>query len=335
MKFPPAVDSILSGLNEFPCLDTLSLGFAWPGDSDPVDEYKAKDHSERNQHEDDVCAWEAMIEKTMELLVGDSVPRLKSLEIRNLVWTFVEPYETPNFRTLLKQLECFSISLRGGNGDTYGHVDFFPGYYDCLHRFDKLFCKHLNSATAVKLEAPDDGLAYGGPPYLAPLGLRNAQMPLLKCLHYKNIVLCSTIVDFVSTHINTLERLVLHRAVSSLDDEESYTWAKFFDALYHAGSKKLSYLEILPKHAPFDDPYDPDVPPAELLERTKQVEGAILENPDLYVFPYLYTDMNDGWGHSVAGLETQAAFRHGADQMAYERLMRAVRANAARPSSES
>ena len=277
---------------------------------------------------------------TFETLLCRNPPQLRALEIRKLVWTSTEPYESQSFHKFLSHVECFSLSVRGGlsarGGDNGAGwcVGTCDGYLECVARFDDLFLDHLTWATSLTLKATEEGpIGLEGMHY-ARLALKKGQMPLLKSLHLKYIFICRELVDFVISHTDTLEQLTLHdcnSSVNGLQDNAGFYWNHFFDALYRADLKKLSRLEIRPHNAPLYHRFSQEEADP---ENVQQIRRVLDEDAKRRVFGY--GTLSDKYGDCfVDEDENQAAFERGEDQVAFDRLMGNVNANAAKGGGES
>ena len=339
ITLPPVVDALLSDLNRFSNLESLSIGFTYPNDN-PFDEYyEVEGISSSSEDPIAIRSRRGLMRTTYGTLLRNKAPQLKALEIRKFLWTFTEPYESENFHQFLNKVERFSLTVRGGENGAGWCVNTCDGYLECVARFDELFFDHLASATSLTFRATDEGpIGLEGMRH-APLALYKEQMPLLKSLHLEHIFICQELVDFVASHTDTLEQLILENCKSSsvngLQDGDAIYWNHFFDALHGAHLKTLSHLEIRPHNAPltFDEalklnyhgtskePTEPD--------DVQQMRRVLDTDARRRVFDYSMLD--DKYGACDPDEEeVQAAFERGEDQVAFDRLMANVNANAAR-----
>lgn len=326
ITLPLVVDTLLSDLHQFPNLESLSIGFTYPYEY-PFDDYYDAEGMVDNENPQPARAWKALMTTTFETLLRNKPPRLRALEIRKFVWTFTEPYENQSFHKFLSHVECFSLSVRGGNNGAGWCVNTCDGYLECVARFDDLFLDHLASATSLTLKATEEGpIGLEGMRH-ARLALKKRQMPLLKSLHLERIFICRELVDFVISHTDTLEQLTLHdcnSSVNGLQDNAGFYWNHFFDALYRADLKKLSHLEIRPYNAPLYNSFSQEETDP---ENVQQIRRVLSEDAKRRVFGYAMLD--DKYGMCfVDEDENQAAFERGEDQVAFDRLMGNVNANA-------
>ncbi|CAD6570390.1 MAG: hypothetical protein ASARMPREDX12_003477 [Alectoria sarmentosa] len=326
ITLPLVVDNLLSDLHQFPNLESLSIGFTYPYEY-PFDDYYDAEGIVDNGNPEPARAWKALMTTTFETLLRNKPPQLRALEIRKFVWTYTEPYESQSFHKFLSQVECFSLSVRGGNNGAGWCVSTCDGYLECVARFDDLFFDHLASATSLILKATEEGpIGLEGMRH-ARLALKKGQMPLLKSLHLEHIFICQELVDLLISHTDTLEQLTLHdcnSSVNGLQDNAGFYWNHFFDALYRADLKKLSHLEIRPYNAPLyysfsQEEADP--------ENVQQIRRVLSEDAKRRVFGY--ATLNDKYGDCFTDDdENQAAFERGEDQVAFDRLMGNISANA-------
>ena len=328
ITFPPVVDILLSDLQQFPNIESLSIGFTFPYDN-PFDEYYDAEGIVDNPEPEVARALRALITSTYETLLRNRAPRLRALEIRKFVWTFIEPYESPGFHHFLSHVEHFNLSVRGGENGAGWCVNTCDGYLACVARFDSLFFDHLASVTSLTLK-----YSYEGPIGLegmrhGRLALKKEQMPLLKSLRLEHIFICQELLDFVLGHADTLEQLNLHdckSSVNGLQENESFYWSDLFNPLHTAHIRKLSQLEIWPRNAPLYHSYDKECGEP---ENVQQIRHVLREDATRRVFGYAMLD--DKYGMCFEDEEeNQAAFERGEDQMAFDKLMRKVDANAAK-----
>ena len=337
ITLPPVVDKLLSDLGQFVNLESLSIGFTYPYDS-TFDEYYDTEGIMDNEYPEAARAFEALVTTTYETLLRNKIPQLRAVEIRKFVWTFTEPYESQTFHEFLNPVKHFSLSVRGGDNGAGWCVSTCDEYLEAVARFDEFFFDHLASATSFTLQAPDQGpIGLEGMRH-APLALNAQQMPLLKSLRLEFIFICQELADFIASHADTLERLTLHdcnSSVNGLQETEPFYWSHFFDALHGADLKQLSHLEIRPHNAPltFDEAMDRNYNrvPTERAEpeNVQQIRQVISTDKKRRVFGY--ARLSDKYGTCDEDEEeNQAAFERGEDQVAFDRLMAHVDANAAK-----
>ena len=338
ITLPPVVDDILSDLHQFSNLESLSIGFTYPYESVFHEYYdneglemSGKPEAARNLHE--------LMTKTYNTLLRNKKLRLRAVEIRKFVGFFTDPYESQSFHDFLGHVEHFTLSVRGGDNGAAWCINTCDEYLEWVARFDELFFNQLASATTLTLRAPYEGpIGLYGYRY-ARLALREEQMPLLKSLNLEHIFICRELVDFVTSHADSLEQLTLHdcngRRNSSQDSNDGFYWNHFFDALRSADLKHLSCLEIRPYNAPLtsEETYEPPSfpPQTERVEpgNVQQIRRMLNADPRRRVFGYATLD--DKYGACDADDEENvAAFERGEDQVAFDRLMGNVNANAAK-----
>ena len=337
VTLPSVVDNILSDLSQFSNLESLSIGFTYPYDN-PFDEYYEAEGVDVSADLEAVRVLRALMMKTYETVLCNKAPQLRALEIRKFLWTFTEPYESQTFHGFLSHIKHFSLSVRGGDNGAGWCVNTCDGYLECVAMFDELFFNHLESATSLTLQASPDGpIGLEGMRH-GRLALEENQMPLLNSLRLEHIFICQELVDFIASHTDTLERLILHdcnSSVNGLQENDPFYWSHFFDALHGADLKQLSYLEIEPHNAPltFDETMvrkynsvrSEDSEPGEV----QQIRKVLTAEKKRRVFGYV--QLNDKYGACDEDEEeNQAAFERGEDQVAFDRLMTKINANAAK-----
>lgn len=341
ITLPPVVDDILSGLHQFSNLESLSIGFTYPYES-VFDEYFYNEGIDMSGNPEPALDLHALMTKSYDTLLRNKNLELRAVEIRKFVWFFTDPYESQNFHDFLSHVEHFTLSVRGGDNGAGWCVNTCDEYLECVARFDELFFDHLASATTLTLKAP-----YEGPIGLdgfrhARLALRKEQMPLLKSLHLEHIFICQELVNFVASHADSLEQLTLHdcngRPKSSRDSNDGFYWNHFFDAVRSADLKHLSCLEIRPYNASLslEETYEsrsyPTQTEQEEPENVQQIRRMLNADPRRRVFGYATLD--DKYGCCLTeDEENVAALERGEDQVAFDRLMGNVNANATKGKS--
>ena len=335
ITLPPVVNALLSDLHQFSNLESLSIGFTYPH-NDPFDEYYEVEGHVTKEDLEPVRSLRALMTTTYSTLLRNKVPQLRAVEIRKFLWTFTEPYESQSFHDFLSHVEHFSLTVRGGDNGVGWCVNTCDGYLDCVARFDELFFDHLASATSLTLRATDEGpIGLEGRRHTR-LALEKEQMPLLKSLHLEHIFICQELIDFVASHTDTLEWLTLENCKSSVNgvqENDAVYWNHFFDALHGANLNKLSHLEIRPFNAPltFEEAMDRDYH-RDSTERTEpdyvqQIRRVLKTDAKRRAFEYGM--LNEKYGSCDPDEEeNQDAFERGEDQVAFDRLMRHVNANA-------
>ena len=327
ITLPPIVSSILSDLRQFPSLDALSMGFTYPYADSPFDDYYGVEDIVDNENPQRGLAWRSLMATTYETLLRNKEPRFKEFEIRNLVWTFVEPFKNAGFHELLGHMERFALSVRGGDNGAGWHVNTLDGYLACIQEFDKLFFNHLRSVTSMTLKAPDQGpIGLEGLNH-TKLMLEENQMPLLRELRLEYCFICEELAAFVRSHADTLETLTLYGCASSvngLQDHDGYYWNDLFTAFDSADLTALSKLVILPLNPPLTSneefPHQGQVDEKDEPTEVQQVRQLLRENPKRRLFAYAILD--DKYGMFFQDVdENVEAFQRGEDQAAYDRVM--------------
>ena len=337
ITFPPIVDTLLSDLHQFPSLESLSIGITYPY-GNCFDKYYDREEFMKGENPEGAHAWKALMTTTYETLLRNEPAQLKAVEIRKLAWTFIKPFESQSFHIFLSHVEHFSLSLRGGEDRACWSGNSCDGYLECVARFDELFFDHLASAAGLTLKAPDQGpIGLEGVRH-ARLALKQEQMPRLKSLHLEHIFICQELVDFVASHTNTLEQLSLHdcsSSVNGLQDNDGFYWNHFFDALHGAHLKKLSRLEIWPHNASLTHDEAIDRRGYRVQNRraepddVQKIRRVLGEDANRRIFGYASLELIFG-ACEEDEKENKAAFERGEDQVAFDRLMENVNANAAK-----
>lgn len=335
-SLPRIVFALLSNLNQFPSLHSLSIGFRYPFANNPLEDYdNAPDYEDGNTLSALwATAWKSLMTTTYQAVQKNKSPRFKELDIRRLVWTSVKPFEDPEFHELLGHMERLTLSVRGGQMDAPWNVNTIDGYMNGVAKFDALFYNHLHSAISLTLQATASGSIGHQRGHRTNLRLAKDQMPHLKELHLEFCCICDELAGFITSHANTLAKLTLSCCVSSFNKLQHggrYSWKDLFHALNGVKLKALSELVILPLNPPLtlkeeiEKAYEP-------TERNKtpevrQVRHLLEQDPGRRLFAY--AELDTSYGMIFQNFEENvAAFLRGEDQSAYDRVMEQVTRNA-------
>jgi len=307
------------------------MGFTYPYADWPFDDYYEVELLVKIEDPKGGHAWKALMATTYETLSRNKEPHFKELEIRRLVWTYVEPFKSAEFHELLAHMERFTLSVRGGENGAGWRLNTCLGYAACVAKFDELFFNHLASATVMTLKAPFEGpIGLEGLEgmHFARLALKEDQMPRLRELHLEYCFVCGELADFVKSHAGTLEKLTLQACACSIIQMNSAVyWKDLFTVLGDSNPTKLATLNILPLDPPLtmDDQFG--------MERrnesaeVQEVRRVLTEDPRRRLF--LYATLMDKYGDFDADEDGNVeAFWKGDDQVAYDKLMEKVKVNA-------
>ena len=332
---PENVSSILSGLNCFPSLETLSIEFPYHfADYDEWDE--GLDLCAEEESDEDVktaeseIAWRALMARTYTALIQNKGTNLKSLEIKKLGPMKVSTFNDPAFHQFLGQIERFTLSIYGEDNGAGWQINKVEHYIALMSKLDTYFFNHLTSCTYLTLEAPEEGpLGLEGMNHI-PLALKKDQMPVLKTIYLKYVLVGQELIDFLAGHSKTLETLTLRQCSAEPEGlaDNGITWKTFFDGLYEAEFEKLYQLSLLYNTIPLtsEECNGKAEDEEKVSAEVKKARQILKDDSNRRLFPYISIDDKYGMIFELEG-ENLASFRKGEDQAAYDRLMCSVRAN--------
>lgn len=320
--FPPDVHRVLSRLNQFPNLQRLSIEFPfdYTEAGDPYDFLMEPETPEQVATAESEQAWRALMAKSFAALSQNTSDSVPSLELGRFHSLAVSTLDQSGFREFLANLKSFSLSLRGWDNGAGWNLNTMYSFPPFAERLGSWFFDHLCSVADFTLEA-DESAPIGLHPGMnhAPLALRREQMPHLRCIDLKYIIVCAELINFLVSHLNTLESITLRDcscSVNGLSDVESPPyWHHLFIALAEARSEQLKIFEVSKVEMEWTTE-----------EEIRKVRKK-LEEGDQRLFAYMYLD--DKYGFSFQDTdEAQASLFRGDDQRAYNGLMEIVNANA-------
>ena len=327
---PEAVHTVLSNLQRFPNLQTLSIEFSfdtgWEEYEDDFYMFMDEETAEQAVSAEENEGWRAMMTKTFTALAQNKNPCIKGLEILRLVPKEVSAFSDPAFHDFLGSLEWFKFSLHGDDNGAGWNINTLDGYLAFVSKLDSLFFNHLNNVTSFSLKADDtapvglEGMRH------SRLALTAGQMPLLKSIHLENVFVCPELIDSLIGHRDILESITLHDCFGGIDGmaENGIHWSVLFTALANAESTQLRQLEILPLDVPYK--YRFGSADDEERDEVQEITRLLEEDPKRRLFAY--TILDDKYGMVFENdEENRNAFLKGDDQRAYDRLMQIVNAN--------
>lgn len=332
MVLPRSVEALLSDLQQFSSLESLSIEFdkSLKSEYDEMDSDSRYDDDSIDQEtpeqvfEDEQSeACRALMSRTYYALMHNKSHHFKYLQIKLLIWKNVSTFKNPAFHDFLSHFEQFTLSI-SEDLDVELHYNVTRGYRMLMGKLDEYFFDHLANVTTLSIKAPNEGpLGLEGWPFV-PLPLSADQMPLLTTLHLEYIFVSPELIDFLVGHKHTLEELTLrHCAASTRDGSEADNgiyWSQFFSSLCSACPTQFRRFELLGDEIrPSEDAFD--------KEEKENVRTILRQDPGRLMFPYAYLTSLYGnlfYDHE----ESLAAFLKGEDQRSWNQLMRLVEGNA-------
>ena len=333
---PNSVEVLLSGLQRFTCLETLSVEFAyhfddWDQWEDGLDLCAEVETEEQVKAAEEEEAWRALMAKTYDALLRNQGIHFKTLDINQIVQKKVSTFNSKLFHDFLGHFEQFTLSIRGEDNGAGWKSNKSEEYHALISGFDKYFFDHLASVTTLIIKAPREGpLGLEGMNH-ARLALKKDQMPLLKAVHLEHVFICPELIDFLVGHSKTLERLSLNHCFGGVNGlaENGIHWKQLFDTVYDSNPEKLRQIEILPIKLPLTDAEVWGAPETEtkISEEVREARQILETDSNRRVFAY--TTLDDKYGMLFQDEEENlASFLRGEDQASYERLKHKINQNA-------
>jgi hypothetical protein len=342
--FPPSVEEVLSHLEWFPRLETLTVQFKC-GETEELDRDAVAPHVydiwletpdpfrdfaglKQNEEKSD---WKAMMARTYDAISNSKhLSGLTTLELRNVLPSGVSSFTTEAWRTFLGTLKVFRLSLHG----TTEEFNIADGYLEFIENLDLLFSQ-LASVTEFRFAATESGLPGVSGSLHAILPLNVKDMPMLQVLELRYCFISERTARFIAGHVKTLKRIALEDCYSAATCElaqEQTTWATFFNII----ADSLEAVEDPPLEAFFlsprilgisrepDGDYPPGSVPIEGDERQIELAHSISRTePHRRPFDYAGLDMKYGF-LSADEEQNLDAFLAGYDQIDYDRVMAIV-----------
>lgn len=338
---PSSVVQVLSHLDRFPRLETLTVQFKcgeteeldrdavaphvygiW---SEPPDPFRNFAELKRNEQKSD---WKAMMARTYDAISNSDRPSaLTTLELRNVLPSGVSSFTTEAWRTFLRTLKVFRLSLHG----TTEEFNIADGYLGFIENLDLLFSQ-LASVTEFQFAATESGLPGVSGTLHAILPLNIKDMPMLQVFELRFCFISERTARAIAGHVKTLKRIALEDCYSAATCElaqEQTTWATFFNII----ADSLEAIEDPPLEAFFVSPrilgigrepdgdYPPGSVPVEGDERQIELARSISRTePHRRPFDYAGPDLKYGF-LSADEEQNLDAFLAGHDQIAYDRVM--------------
>ncbi|KAL9126628.1 MAG: hypothetical protein Q9217_004348 [Psora testacea] len=316
--FPGIVHKVLSNLESFLSLHTLSIDFAFDFEVIDWNEESAEPINEAEETE----GWRAVMAKTFAALLENTYLCIKALEIRQLPSTEVSTFRTDRFHDFLGTLERFDLSIHGSENAAGWNINTLDRYLAFVSKLDEFFFDHLNCVTHFSFRADETGpIGLEGRNH-ARLALSPQQMPRLQYLNLEHIFICEELVDFLTAHADTLEIISMRDCYANIGglEENGIYWEQLFTALYNAKPRALGQVHILPIDLPIEDEDAGADAERESCRRTR----SLLEQ-DKRRRLFAYAMLNDKYGTLYDDEEQNVnSFLEGRDQKAYDDLMQVV-----------
>jgi hypothetical protein len=341
---PSSVAEVLSHLDRFPRLETLTVQFKCgetkEEDNDAVDSnvYEIwdtpdpyRDFAELKQQEEK-SVWLALMAGTYDAISASKRHgALTTLELRNVLPSGVSSFTTEPWQAFLRTLKVFGLSMHG----TTDQFNTVHGYQAFTENLDLLFFSQLASATKFRFAATEAGMPGVAGHIHAAFPLNVKDMPMLEVFELRHCFISERTARFIAGRAKTLKRIALEDCYSAATCElaqEHTTWATFLniiaDSLEAIDDPPLETFFVSPRILSIGREPDGDYPPGSVpIEGDeRQIELALSisrTEPPRRPFDYAGLDMKYGF-LSPDQEQNLDAFLAGHDQVAYDRVMAIV-----------
>lgn len=215
---PLSVSAVLGNLQQFPHLDRLSIRFDFNFhiqdeciDAGVMGVDAGPKALKQVLEAEASTGWRALMSKTCSAVARNKSPRIKRLEIRQLVWKTSPPLGRRSFRRYLGHCEHFSLAIHGAEAMDQDERANMTKQDPALKR--KYFFDHLAHVTTLSIKTPKEGplglTGEGGRNGYTPLALQGGQMPQPTILHLDYVLVSPELIDFLLSHQDTLEKLMM------------------------------------------------------------------------------------------------------------------------------
>ncbi|KAF9524743.1 hypothetical protein CPB83DRAFT_886093 [Crepidotus variabilis] len=325
---------VLCDLKRFPNLERLTVEFPWrKGDIDVgfyhFEEVESDVQVLEREEED---TWRALMAKTYAA-IGENKDSstVKSLDLRGLMARVVSSWWTVDFQTFLGSLQDFRLSTVAMDNGAGWCQNTHNGYLDFLFQLGDNLTSHLHAAETLFIAGNNKGPIGCSGMRHALSSLKVKDMPKLRHLHLQYFFLDPPLIEFIESHIETLETIVLDECFGTWDHSyqtlasDGYGWKEFFDGIQAKKPRRLAQFDITWKNIEF--PWDKEY--RKIDENSDQVRTgkSLLESGRL---AFMYAHLDDKYGmlfqDDDANLEQLIG---GEDFEAYCRLMVIVKENSA------
>jgi hypothetical protein len=191
--FPEIVHEVLSNLDRFPSLHSLSVDFAF--DFDAIywldsDLMMDAESAEQINEAEETVSWRALMAKTWAAVSENPCPRITTLQIRQLPGRKASTFDALRFHDFLGTLEAFDLAVHGSDNGAGWRTDTRDGHLAVVAKLDEYFFNHLKSVTQFSLRADKFGqIGLQGFRHVR-LAVSAEQLPGLQSVHLERIFIC-------------------------------------------------------------------------------------------------------------------------------------------------
>lgn len=251
--FPSSVEQVLSGLENLPSLEQVTIQFVCDKDAGEDEEIYtvSLDMNKDSETEEQVLAAEAtvpfrsLMERSYKALSRNPPSSITSLELKGVMPKNCSAWNPEGFHAILRNLSSFTLSLRGGDNGAGWQVNMQYAYLEFCSQLDTYFFKHLNHVKHFSFSATRDG------PIGIEDGLNNAALPLLgqhmphlTSLSLACVFISENLAAFIIAHNSSLESVRFDQCFAGSDDENALCWGAFFTIIASGNMTSLKIFDI-------------------------------------------------------------------------------------------
>lgn len=326
---PSPTEEVLSNLARLPNLERVIVEFRCADNAEEEDEIYRDSYDIFEELEDDeqvldaekIDAYRSLMKRSYDALARNPACTIRNLELKNVVAKGCSSWRSDEFRSLLKNLRSFTISLRGGDNGAGWQINKVPAYLAFIESLDSKFFEHLHHSEHVHFSATTDG-----PPGLDS-GLNNCALPLhkehltsLTSLELQHIFISRSLTAFITDHGRSLRSVHLIKCYAGLDDvhcaeEVAISWGDFFQIIATKDMPALHTFEV--GHSDVESENIPN--PGDYGYSTAMQAKDLRDSfPERRMFDYKHVD--DKYGMLFDSDLTIERFEEAADHAGWEQL---------------
>ena len=276
----------------------------------------------------DLHPWCNLFQESFEGLSQNQKPSVKSLKLHQFPCYINEACVADVLTNLLGTLEKVSLLLWSSKNHRGWKTFRCKNYEHLIRNMGGYFFWHLKDLTSLHWASPKEGEISNDRCSYYDTGLTASfptLMPLLRRFHLERMTIDRNLSSFLEDHINTLESIKLTYCMVPRGSITRITWEDFFACIIRARPQKLIRLQIEPLNGPFRSEHREEAFCPTREEEEKAVQDALDADSTRRVFMYAFI-------RAVSGSEpdpiiNRMRFLEGADQAAYDKLMKIVEAN--------
>ncbi|KAF9524742.1 hypothetical protein CPB83DRAFT_909739 [Crepidotus variabilis] len=245
---------VLRDLEQFPNLERLIVEFPWTEEDLQTGFYHFEEEEEEAQvvEREGKHAWRAIMARTYAAIgENKNFSTVKSLELRGVVAKAVSSWWTTDFQIFLGSLRDFKLSVVPMENGAGWCQSTNEGYLDFLSNLGDDLTSHLYNVETLFIAGNDKGpIGCQGDGHV-PCSLGVEDLPKLRLLHLKYFFLDPPLIEFIESHIETLEAIILDECFGTGDTtlaENGYDWKEVFDRITTTKPKRLTRFDLTWEH---------------------------------------------------------------------------------------